>query len=242
MASFSDRFAPKRKIFNDDYEIMDSSDSSKRLRSQSDAGMDEVFSSVSTNMDLATESHNSTMPSPCAPGRAHTRQSSSELQRNGHYHPIYSPFTVPQNKWPPPQQIAGLQQVAPAHVRSESANSTQLQSRFHGQVSPQKLQQQSSVSQATTWNAQAFLSAAAAVPAGSIAAAADSGVTSMEEDSSAGMRHSNSAPDLHLVLQESLQSLPRTLLDGNQQPLSSSVMGALVPYTHPTSTKGGMLF
>lgn len=40
-----------------------------------------------------------------------------------------------------------------------------------------------------------------------------------------------------LLFQESLQSLPRTLLDGNQQPLSSSVMGALVPYTHPVSTK-----
>lgn len=42
MASFPDRFATKRKSLNDGYDIMDSSDSSKRMRTQLDSGMDEV--------------------------------------------------------------------------------------------------------------------------------------------------------------------------------------------------------
>lgn len=58
----------------------------------------------------------------------------------------------------------------------------------------------------------------------------------MEEDTP-GLRHSNSAPDLHVMLQEPLQSMPRMLLGPRQQPLgSSSAVGALVPYT-ANSTK-----
>jgi hypothetical protein len=59
---------------------------------------------------------------------------------------------------------------------------------------------------------------------------------SMEEDTP-GLRQSNSAPDLHVMLQQPLQSMPRMLLGPRQQPLgSSSAVGALVPYT-ATSTK-----
>lgn len=59
---------------------------------------------------------------------------------------------------------------------------------------------------------------------------------SMEEDTP-GVRRSNSAPDLHVMLQQPLQSMPRMLLGPQQQPLgSSSAVGALVPYT-ATSTK-----
>lgn len=58
----------------------------------------------------------------------------------------------------------------------------------------------------------------------------------MEEDTP-GLRQSNSAPDLHVMLQQPLQSMPRMLLGPRQQPLgSSSAVGALVPYT-ATSTK-----
>lgn len=113
--------------------------------------------------------------------------------------PVQSPFTVQQ--WPPPEQDGGLQPIEAPRFRSESANSTQFQSRYVGQPSPQQLQQQSSVSQTTTWNDQAFRSSATAVPSGRYVVAADGAATSMEEDSPAGMRHSNSAPDLHLMLQ-----------------------------------------
>jgi hypothetical protein len=58
----------------------------------------------------------------------------------------------------------------------------------------------------------------------------------MEEDTP-GLRQSNSAPDLHVMLQQPLQSMPRMLMGPRQQPLgSSSAVGALVPYT-ATSTK-----
>jgi hypothetical protein len=58
----------------------------------------------------------------------------------------------------------------------------------------------------------------------------------MEEDTP-GLRQSNSAPDLHVMLQQPMQSMPRMLLGPRQQPLgSSSAVGALVPYT-ATSTK-----
>lgn len=58
----------------------------------------------------------------------------------------------------------------------------------------------------------------------------------MEEDTP-GLRQSNSAPDLHVMLQEPMPSTPRMLLGPRQQPLGSqSAVGALVPYT-ATSTK-----
>lgn len=61
----------------------------------------------------------------------------------------------------------------------------------------------------------------------------------MEEDApDARFKRSNSAPDLHLLVNVPMQGLPRTLMGRPPQPFggSDSAVGALVPYTPTEST------
>lgn len=154
------------------------------------------------------------------------------------------PFGSASALLPHPQQLLHHQQ----QQQQQQLQQQQLQQMLHDQQhqqqfqpGPQPFQQQlqAQQSQALLWNTQPqqapVAGSAAPLPG------AQEADESMEEDTP-GVRRSNSAPDLHVMLQQPLQSMPRMLLGPQQQPLgSSSAVGALVPYT-ATSTKGGMLF
>lgn len=218
---------------------MDTAASVKRIRSYSDQSMVQEPSSPSTDTCSAIDPQHchepQSSPNPSA-GIYDMRGANSEPRPLIHHHHNAHPAASSQyatQQQPMLHPFNTIQRLQPGNFRSESANSIQMHD-GHGQL-PLQQPQPGFAFQPTNGTVS--------IPAESTAVhAAQFEDTSMEEDPPAGLRQSNSAPDLCMMMQDSLHSLPRALLDSSQKPLSSSLMGALVPYSHPASTKGGMLF